>query len=123
MPILLQLHKGKVLHKFSFDRFVTLGRSAENDMQLEDKTVSALHAHITAKDPENPASGFELVDLSSTNGSFINEQRILRQILQEGDQIRLGLVSLSFHLTDSAALEQTAQLHKSWLPGVFFTRD
>lgn len=123
MPVLLQLHKGKVLHKFSFDRFITLGRSADNDVQLEDKTVSALHAHITAVDPDTPSLGFELVDLSSTNGSFVNEQRTERQSLQEGDLIRLGLVSLSFHLTDTAALEQTAQLHKSWLPGVFFTRD
>lgn len=123
MPILLQLHKGKVLHKYSFERFVTLGRSPDNDVQLADKTVSALHAHITALDPEKPTSGFELKDLSSTNGSFINEQRVERQTLQEGDQIRLGLVSLSFHLTDTAALEQTAQLHKSWLPGVFYTRE
>lgn len=123
MAILLQLHKGKVLHKFSIDHSVTLGRSTENDIQLADKTVSALHAHITARDPNDPSIGFELVDLSSTNGSFINELPVKRQALREGDHIRLGLVSFSFHLTDAAALEQTAQLHKSWLPGVFYTKD
>jgi predicted component of type VI protein secretion system len=123
MPVLLQWHKGQVTGKVRFARFASLGRSAENDVQLEDKTVSALHAHIVQQTPEDPTSPFELVDLSSTNGSFVNDRKITRQTLREGDQIRLGLMPLSFHLNDTAELEQTAQVHKSWIPGIFYTRD
>jgi hypothetical protein len=63
----------------------SLGRGPENDIVVSDSAVSGQHCRI------QPEGGrFVLHDLQSTNGTFVNERRIGRQLLSEGDVIRLG---------------------------------
>lgn len=64
----------------------TLGRKEENSIVLSDKFVSSNHAKIYVKD-----GAIILEDLNSTNGTFVNEQRISGKIrVGINDEIRLG---------------------------------
>lgn len=76
-----------------FERGQTLnfGRGAHYDIGLDDSSVSGLHAALTFE-----AGQLHLVDLKSTNGSFVNGERIQRQALQHGDVLRLGGTDLRF---------------------------
>ena len=70
---------------------VTIGRSSACDMTVSDESVSSRHCKIVDEE-----GIFSVVDLSSTNGTFVNGERVSTQILVEGDQVNLGLVSFEF---------------------------
>lgn len=63
-----------------------LGRSARADIELTDDGISREHAKITV-DEDGIVS---LVDLGSTNGTFLNEAPIDAAVVRAGDRIRLG---------------------------------
>ena len=64
---------------------VVVGRSSDSDMVLVEELVSRRHARITVK------SGSVLVeDLGSTNGIFVNGERVQTATLREGDRILVG---------------------------------
>lgn len=79
-----------------------IGRKNDNDLCLEDVAVSAHHAHIV-----KVQEVLFLEDLASTNGTFVNEQRIDRRQLQDADCIRLGTHRLIFRGNQSARPEPT----------------
>lgn len=65
---------------------LTVGRSSGNDLVLVDPEVSRRHIRITRR-----ADGFAVEDTGSTNGTFVNGQRITHlTLLQDGDTIDLG---------------------------------
>lgn len=126
MPILMQIKDDVVQNKFLLDqKTISVGRSTDNDIQLDDKTVSANHAwlewHATGDD--NSHEHYRLVDLKSTNGSFVNETRIDDQIIKHNDIIRIGFVSFKFIDENEHRFEETSKVHKSWIPGVYYTKD
>jgi len=70
----------------------TIGRDGSRcQVVLDDPTVSSEHAAIVFEHGR-----FVLYDLASTNGTFLNDQRIQRQMLYDGDEIRLGNSVLVF---------------------------
>ena len=69
----------------------SLGRSKANDLVLDDVSVSSQHCRIRPED-----GAFTLLDLKSTNGTFVNERRVTTHKLAEGDVIRVGEVQLQF---------------------------
>ena len=73
---------------------MTIGRSPDNQLVVNDPQASSHHAQIY---PDG--QGYLLVDLGSTNGTFINEQRLIAhspRMLNAGDVLRIGNTSLSY---------------------------
>jgi hypothetical protein len=72
----------------------SLGRAKVNDIVLNaDVAVSSEHCRIRPEDGK-----FVLHDLKSTNGTFVNDRRVTRQPLAEGDTIQVGETYLQFRL-------------------------
>lgn len=69
----------------------TIGRKNDNDLCLQDVAVSGHHARIV-----QIQEVLFLEDLSSTNGTFVNEHKIDRRQLQDADSIRIGAHRLIF---------------------------
>lgn len=72
-------------------RKVTIGRALTNTVVLPDDPVSAEHCRI-----EPDGSMCRLVDLESTNGTWVNGGKIEKVILRHGDQIRVGRTTFVF---------------------------
>jgi RsiW-degrading membrane proteinase PrsW (M82 family)/pSer/pThr/pTyr-binding forkhead associated (FHA) protein len=67
------------------DASLSIGGSVESMVRLTEPSVSSRHALITFKD-----GGYYLIDQNSTNGTFVNENRIGQAMLRHGDVIGLG---------------------------------
>jgi pSer/pThr/pTyr-binding forkhead associated (FHA) protein len=74
---------------------MTIGRSRECNIFLEDLTVSRLHATIR----ELPGGNYEISDNHSATGTFVNGQLTTHRLLHEGDVIQIGSSRLVFRLT------------------------
>lgn len=70
---------------------VTLGRGLESDIRLKDIKASRRHCQIV-KTPR----GYQCVDLSSGNGTYVNGVQIKTQMLDPGDKITIGSTTISF---------------------------
>lgn len=75
---------------------VSIGRADDNDIQIADYTISSYHAKIVTF---YNASYIE--DLNSTNGTFINGERVQKHTLNPGDVISLGEYSLKVENEES----------------------
>jgi adenylate cyclase len=72
----------------------SFGRSSENQVVIASERVSRRHAIIHAQD----GGEFWLADLGSSNGTFVNERRLVRPtLLRSGDVIGIGQERLTFH--------------------------
>jgi len=67
----------------------SIGRAARADFIVEAALVSRLHCRLTAG-----ATELEVVDLESTNGTYVNGERTARTILKSGDRLGVGRVDL-----------------------------
>jgi len=68
----------------------TVGRAPRADFILDAALVSRVHCRLTARD-----DSVEVVDLSSTNGTFVNDKRVKKATLAPGDRLRVGRVVLT----------------------------
>jgi len=78
-------------------RKTSIGRTPDNDLQLDAKFISRHHAVILV----GPASAV-IEDLNSTNGVHVNGRRVLRQTLRDGDQIAIGRMHYRFVVRKAA---------------------
>jgi pSer/pThr/pTyr-binding forkhead associated (FHA) protein len=69
----------------------TIGRTADNDIQIDVPNVSRHHAVLLA----NPRN-CRIEDLNSTNGVMVNGQRVTRQELRDGDTVTIGKSEFRF---------------------------
>ena len=72
-------------------RKTTVGRTPDNDLQIDAKFISRHHAVILA----GPAHAI-IEDLNSTNGVMVNNRRITRQPLKDGDNVVIGKTQFRF---------------------------
>jgi predicted component of type VI protein secretion system len=78
---------------------LTIGRDVNNDVVINDAEVSRNHARLTAQ-----AGGYLIEDLASTNGTFVNGQRLIGpKLLNAGDVVALGeTIVLEFNVMSDA---------------------
>ena len=73
----------------------TIGRAARADFIVDAALVSRLHCRLTAGQ-----ESVEAVDLSSTNGTYLNDTRVDRAQLTSGDRLRVGRVEFAIERQD-----------------------
>ena len=71
---------------------VRVGRSADNDICLANDTISLHHAEIHRR----RGGDVQIVDLGSANGVYVNDTKVTRHELSDGDVLELGEVRLRF---------------------------
>ncbi len=79
------------------DKPVLIGRSKEANFRLTDRMVSRRHCIIRPV----KAGFYEIDDVGSSNGTYVNEERITgKKLLSSGDKIRVGETIIKFHYKD-----------------------
>ncbi len=101
-PVLIALRGELLAASIPLERdLVTLGRSLEADIRLNDSKASRLHARIAVEvDPQSEMEIFRITDLSSTNGTRVNGQIVSEASLTDGDKVQIGDHLFRFELHD-----------------------
>jgi pSer/pThr/pTyr-binding forkhead associated (FHA) protein len=63
-----------------------IGRSPDNDIIIRDPDVSEQHAELSRP----PAGRFQIIDLDTPHGTYVNGTRVTRAELDEGDIVTIG---------------------------------
>ncbi len=116
MAKLLQLVDDVVANRFEVESGVlSIGRHPDNNVQIEDGSVSGHHARIrVCPNPDFPDyTEYFLEDLGSTNGSFVNDAKVQAAVqLHHGDIIRIAYNLFRFDLEASPSLAKTMHILK-----------
>jgi len=91
---------------------IILGRALEADVRINDTRVSRQHARINTVSNENESLVYVLTDLGSKNGTLLNGQKVVQEVLQHGDKIQIGEYLLRFELLDEIDREYQRQIHR-----------
>ncbi|MBK7120336.1 MAG: FHA domain-containing protein [Comamonadaceae bacterium] len=78
----------------------TLGRRHHNDVALSDLSVSGMHCVFERED----SGAIWLTDVGSTNGTYVNGERIQRRQLEDQDVVTVGIYSIRFLLQPPVAV-------------------
>lgn len=90
-----------------------IGRSKDNELQLDDTSISRRHAEIH----RNNNGSFDIIDLGSMNGVYINNEKIGKAELHEGDILEIGDFFLHFtQLASDYSLEESTVMQKTRVP-------
>jgi len=124
MALLIQLTDSGAGIKLPIEKQqIEFGRDESCDVSLDDELVSKHHAVLEVMlSPDGSQIDYILQDKSSTNHTYVNDERIDLRRLKDGDVIRIGINSFRFEDEAKGDMGETAKLHKTWIPGVFYTR-
>jgi pSer/pThr/pTyr-binding forkhead associated (FHA) protein len=102
MPKLVLLFEGRVLKEtaVSHTAAVTIGRLPDNTIVIDNSAVSSRHVRIAREGPQ-----FVVEDLESTNGTFVNGDKITKRALRHGDTILVGKHKIFFDRMGEAEFE------------------
>ena len=84
MHIVLKFNDSVIRQINSDKSEITIGRDAETDIQIDNISVSRVHAKIL-KGPKH----YVLHDLSSTNGTFVNGKKVKKKYLKEDETLKI----------------------------------
>ena len=99
MPEIIVKYEDKIIEKFITEKKrVTVGRTPDNDIVLDNRGVSRRHAQIEFGD--NQAV---IIDNESLNGTFVNASRISEEVLKDGDSITIGKYTMIYHVNAEKA--------------------
>jgi hypothetical protein len=92
MAIIVRSGGGRAGEAYVLERDrLTIGRSPDADIFLDDVTVSRRHAVLTRR-----GRGFAVEDLGSLNGTFVNRRRVDAKTLEDGDEVQIGKYKLTY---------------------------
>ena len=88
MPCLVHISGAltDTVYWLSADKELKIGRAPENDLCIRDQSVSQFHARVVL----TPKGAVFVQDLGSTNGTFVNGEKVVRHALWDGDKIHIG---------------------------------
>lgn len=102
LVLLTGAKKGSV---FPVDRELTIGRSQENVICIEDPKVSRKHAIVVPTE-----KGILLKDLNSGNGTYVGSTKVSEYILKPGDVIRIGTQLLRYEVEVETKLDSSSSI-------------
>ncbi len=87
---------------------IIIGRDDDCDIRLQDERTSRKHTKIVGEPGRKSGPYFKVVDLGSTNGTYINDKRIKEAALSDGDRIHIGHTIFKYSVRDvgEMAVEQ-----------------
>ncbi|MDP9456313.1 MAG: hypothetical protein CYG60_01125 [Actinobacteria bacterium] len=88
---------GRRMHDIGSEK-VTVGRSPDSQIFLDDVTVSRRHAEVFRREAPG-GNGFRIRDAGSLNGTYVNRVRVDSVDLRNGDEIQIGKYRFKFVLT------------------------
>lgn len=92
MPEIVVKLGERVIHRYYFDKdLVSVGRARDNDIVIENLSVSRNHARIRRED-----NRYFLTDMNSANGTLVNGVRITKTELLDNDEVVVGKHSMIF---------------------------
>lgn len=93
MPEIIVKYADKVIERVVTEKeHISIGRTSENDIILDNRGVSRKHAQIEFSD-----KGALIIDNDSLNGTFVNHRKVNETFLQDADTITIGKFDLVFH--------------------------
>jgi pSer/pThr/pTyr-binding forkhead associated (FHA) protein len=99
MPEIIVKLGERIIHRYFFDKdSLTIGRARDNDIVIENLSVSRNHARLKKED-----SKFVLTDLSSANGTLVNGVRVTSAEVVHNDQLTIGKHTLVFLHPEAAS--------------------
>ncbi|MEJ2399108.1 MAG: FHA domain-containing protein [Gammaproteobacteria bacterium] len=105
MPRLILMHEGAVIREYKIEKErTTVGRKPENDIHLEDPTVSGEHAAFLKH------KNVYVEDMGSTNGVILNGKRITKRQLNNGDVVKIGRHEFKFVDEVSGQFDKTVMI-------------
>lgn len=105
MPEIIVKYEDKVIERVvSEKKRLSIGRTPDNDVVLENRGVSRKHAQLEFND-----NAAVVMDNQSLNGTFVNNRKITEEILHDGDVITIGKYSLIYN-SQEANKESAASL-------------
>jgi len=84
-----------------------IGRSSKSDLSIDQESISRHHARIAAA-----GGAFILMDLDSTNGTYVNDVAIKEHGLEDGDQIKIGRSILKFMTGDNIETSYHEEIYR-----------
>ncbi len=105
MPEIVVKFEDKVIERVvTQKKRISIGRTQDNDIVLDNKGVSRKHALI-----EFDQDAALILDNESLNGTFVNNRKITEEVLKENDQVTIGKFDLIYH-RDAPRETQLAEL-------------
>jgi len=93
MPEIIVKYQDKIIEKFITEkRRVTVGRTPDNDIVLDNRGVSRRHSIIEFGDKQ-----VIIIDNESLNGTFVNSRKVNEEVLKNNDVITIGKYNLIYH--------------------------
>ena len=126
MAMLIQYNEDEAGIRLPIDKQqIRIGRDTSNDISIDDDLVSKEHAilEVVVSTTEEGKLEYYIQDLKSTNHTFVNDELVSLYKLQDGDIIRIGMNNFKFVDELDGDLDETAKLHKTWIPGVYVTKN
>jgi hypothetical protein len=81
----------KRTYKVNKKRLV-IGSALSSDIRIQQNAVSNVHAVVEMDDKGNA----EIFDMASETGLFVNDKKVVSQVLKDGDEVKIGFAALSF---------------------------
>jgi pSer/pThr/pTyr-binding forkhead associated (FHA) protein len=107
MPRLILTYKNKVLNNYMVTpgSEIVIGRDPANQMVIDHPSVSGRHARV-----RQSGKGLYLTDLGSTNGTYVNEDKVADCQLSHQDWVRIGKHVVIVDLYETLSLDATVQM-------------